>query len=120
MVKMNFAIINGVIYTVNKENEVIKNGTILVKDGKIEKISPETIKAEGYEIIDAAGGHIFPGFIDSHTHQGLFDGSVGWAGFDGNEMTDPSTPYVRAIDAINPEDPALIEARIGGVTTIQT
>jgi len=35
-------------------------------------------------------------------------------------MTDPATPYVRAIDAINPEDPALIEARIGGVTTIQT
>ena len=120
MIKMNFAVINGVIYTVNKKNEVIKNGTILVKDGKIEKISPEIIKPEGYEVIDAAGGHILPGFIDSHTHQGLFDGSVGWAGFDGNEMTDPATPYVRAIDAINPEDPALVEARIGGVTTIQT
>ncbi|MHA1550669.1 MAG: amidohydrolase, partial [Candidatus Heimdallarchaeaceae archaeon] len=31
-----------------------------------------------------------------------------------------ATAYVRALDAINPEDPGLVEARIGGVTTIQT
>ena len=118
---MNYAIVNGKIYTVNKDEKIIEKGTILIKDGKIENIlEGDTSIPEGYEIIDAEGEHVFPGFIDTHTHQGLFDGSIGWAGFDGNEMTDPNTAHVRALDAINPEDPGLEEARIGGVTTIQT
>ncbi|MHA1344766.1 MAG: amidohydrolase [Candidatus Heimdallarchaeaceae archaeon] len=118
---MKFAIVKGKIFTVNENEEVIENGTILIKDGKIEAITDSTSSVpEGYEIIDAEGKVVLPGFIDTHTHQGLFDGSVGWAGFDGNEMTDPTTAYVRALDAINPEDPGLLEARIGGVTTIQT
>lgn len=118
---MNYAIVNGKIYTVNKDEKIIDKGTILIKDGKIENIfEGDTSIPEGYEIIEAEGKHVFPGFIDTHTHQGLFDGSIGWAGFDGNEMTDPNTAHVRALDAINPEDPGLEEARIGGVTTIQT
>ena len=118
---MNYAITNGKIYTVNKDEKIIEKGTILIKNGKIESISEgEATVPEGYEVIDATGNYVLPGFIDSHTHQGLFDGSIGWAGFDGNEMTDPNTAHVRALDAINPEDPGLEEARIGGVTTIQT
>ncbi|MHA1260250.1 MAG: amidohydrolase family protein [Candidatus Heimdallarchaeaceae archaeon] len=118
---MKYAITNGKIYTLNKEEKIIEKGTILVSNGKIEAIiEGETTLPEGYEEINVDGKHVLPGFIDSHTHQGLFDGSVGWAGFDGNEMTNPNTAHVRAIDAINPEDPGLEEARIGGVTTIQT
>ena len=118
---MNYAITNGKIYTVDKDEKIIEKGTILIKNGKIESISEgEATVPEGYEVIDATGNYVLPGFIDSHTHQGLFDGSIGWAGFDGNEMTDPNTAHVRALDAINPEDPGLEEARIGGVTTIQT
>ena len=118
---MNYAIKNGKIFTVDKDETVIEKGTILIKNGKIDSIVEGDLPVPaGFEIIDAEGMYILPGFIDTHTHQGLFDGSVGWAGFDGNEMTDPTTAYVRALDAINPEDPALEEARIGGVTTIQT
>jgi imidazolonepropionase-like amidohydrolase len=117
---MKFAIVGGTIYTVNKEEQVIENGTILINNGKIEEIKEGKETPEGYEIIDASDTYILPGFIDTHTHQGLWDGTVGWAGFDGNEMTNPNTAHVRSIDAINPETPALEEARIGGVTTIQT
>lgn len=117
---MKFAIIKGKIYTVDEVERVIESGTILINNGKIEAIRDGIETPEGYEVVDAEGGCVLPGFIDSHTHQGLFDGSIGWAGLDGNEMTDPNTAHVRAIDAINPEDPGLVEARIGGVTTIQT
>ncbi|MCE7742487.1 MAG: amidohydrolase family protein [Candidatus Heimdallarchaeota archaeon] len=118
---MNYAIKNGKIFTVDKNETVIEKGTILIKNGIIDGIVEGDIPVpEGYEVINADGMCVLPGFIDTHTHQGLFDGSVGWAGFDGNEMTDPTTAYVRALDAINPEDPGLEEARVGGVTTIQT
>ncbi|MHA2254737.1 MAG: amidohydrolase, partial [Candidatus Heimdallarchaeaceae archaeon] len=117
---MKFAVIGGKIYTVNKEEKVIEEGTILINNGKIEAVLEGKETPEGYEIIDASNNYVLPGFIDTHTHQGLWDGTVGWAGYDGNEMTDPNTAQVRSIDAINPETPALDEARIGGVTTIQT
>ncbi|MHA1259811.1 MAG: amidohydrolase family protein, partial [Candidatus Heimdallarchaeaceae archaeon] len=78
---MKYAITNGKIYTLNKEEKVIEKGTILVSNGKIEAIiEGETTLPEGYEEINVDGKYVLPGFIDSHTHQGLFDGSVGWAG----------------------------------------
>ena len=116
---MKYSIINGKIHTVDK-NERIVEGTILISDGKIETVKEGTDTPDGYEIIDAEGGCVLPGFIDSHTHQGLWDGTVGWAGYDGNEMTNPNTTHVRGLDSINPETPAFEEAKIGGVTTIQT
>jgi imidazolonepropionase-like amidohydrolase len=38
-------------------------------------------------------------------------------GADANEITDPVTPHLRAIDAINPADLAFGDALSGGVTT---
>jgi imidazolonepropionase-like amidohydrolase len=43
---------------------------------------------------------------------------VGRAYWDGNEATDPITPHVRTLDAINPRDPGLADARCAGVTTV--
>ena len=70
--------------------------------------------------LDAAGGHILPGFVDAHCHLGLFGNAVGFEADDGNESTDPCTPQLRAIDAINPQDRCFREAREGGVTTVLT
>jgi imidazolonepropionase-like amidohydrolase len=118
---MAFAIENGKILTCDKTFKTIENGTVLVKNGKIIDIfSGDKEISEEYEKYDATGKHILPGWVDSHTHQGLFDGSIGWAGFDGNEMTNPATPMIRAVDAINVEDPEFVEAVRGGITTIQT
>jgi len=104
---MKYAIVNGTIYTCNKSEEIIEKGTILISEGKIEAILEKDANVpEGYEIVNAEGKHVLPGFIDTHTHQGLFDGSVGWAGFDGNEMTAPKTAYVSALDELKPHEPA--------------
>lgn len=90
---------------------------ILIDGGKIVKIAPE-IAAEGAEIFDAAGLNVFPGFVEAHGHTGLHGYGIGYEGADYNEMGDIMSPQLRAIDAIEPSDYALREAREAGVTTL--
>lgn len=82
---------NGNINTVT--NGEIK-GDVLIKNKKIEKIaeSIDTTCLEDVEVIDADGLNVFPGFIDAHTHLGLWEDGLGFEGADGNEETDPITP----------------------------
>lgn len=97
----------------------IKEGTILIKNGKIEKVGGKDIEIpKNYEIIDVSGKIITPGFIDAHAHIGLFEEGLRWEGNDGNEMTDPITPHLRVIDGIKPDDPAFEVARKFGITTV--
>ncbi len=72
----------------------------------------------GEEVLDAEGRWLMPGFIDIHTHLGLFGDGVGFEAEDCNEATDPVTPQLRVIDAINPMDRTFEDARNGGVTTV--
>ena len=68
-------------------------------------------------MLDAGGGWLLPGFIDAHTHLGVHEEGEGWAGSDTNELTDPVTASVRALDAINPADIGFDNALAGGITT---
>lgn len=111
------AIINATILC--PVNGLIKNGTVLF-NGKIKAIGKNVEIPSGTKTIDADGKYVLPGFIDAHTHQGLFDGSIGWAGTDGNEMTKAVTPEMRGIDSFNPDEPSLKEVLIGGVTCMNT
>jgi len=95
-----------------------EKGDILIDDGKIKKIS-EKIDIE-CETFDAAGMWVLPGFIDAHCHVGMWEDKIGEEGADGNEATKPITPELRAIDAVNPEDPAFYEALSHGVTSVCT
>ena len=52
--------------------------------------------------IDLKGKYVVPGFIDAHTHLGIFEDGLNFEGDDCNEDTEPITPHLRAIDAINP------------------
>jgi imidazolonepropionase-like amidohydrolase len=61
-----------------------------------------------------------PGLIDAHCHVGLFADGIGGEHSDGNETTDPITPHLRALDAVNPGDPAFAELLAAGVTTVLT
>lgn len=109
---------NAKIYTM--AGNIIENGSILVKDGKIEEVGEDVIAPLGVETIDAEGRMVTPGLIDAHCHLGMWEEGIGFEGDDGNEMVDPVTPELRAIDAINPMDISFKEAYEGGVTTAVT
>ena len=103
------------VYTM--AGEAIKNGVVLVRDGKIERVGRFDVPA-GYEVMEAAV--VTPGLIDAHT-------VVGLAGYlnqaddqDQVERSSPMQPELRAMDAYNPRE-ALVEwVRGFGVTTMHT
>lgn len=111
-------IINGKIYTM--AGQVIENGSILVENGVIKELGTDIKMPEGIEVIDATGRFVMPGFIDAHCHVGTFGSGVGSMGIDVNELTDPLTPQIRAIDGINPMDEMITDAARGGITTVAT
>jgi imidazolonepropionase-like amidohydrolase len=75
---------------------------------------PKTGKSD----YNAQEASVYPGFIDSHSHVGVWGNAEGLEGDDGNETTDPSTPHLRAVDMINPADLCFTEAAKAGVTTV--
>ncbi|MDR0382227.1 MAG: amidohydrolase family protein [Oscillospiraceae bacterium] len=80
----------------------------------------ETCPAAGPDDIDAAGAAVTPGLIDAHCHIGVFEDAVGEMGEDGNEASDPVTPHMRGLDAVNPRDRCFADARRAGVTAVVT
>jgi imidazolonepropionase-like amidohydrolase len=92
---------------------------ILVQDGRIKEIASGINPDETMEQIDMDQKTIYPGFIDPHTHVGVFEEKAGgFAGNDVNETSSPVTAGVRALDGLNPLDPGITEARNAGYTTV--
>ena len=98
----------------------IPNGCLLVEDGKIAAVAPEIDAPVGAKVIDAQGRLLTPGCVEAHCHIGLDNQAMRWEGMDYNEIVDPLTPQLRAIDSINPQDEAFGLALRGGVTTACT
>ncbi|MBG6182400.1 imidazolonepropionase-like amidohydrolase [Arthrobacter sp. CAN_A214] len=94
------------------------DGTVVFDDGTITALGADAEVPEGAAVIDADGRWLLPGFVDAHVHLGTHEEGEGSAGDDTNEMTDPNTAGVRALDAINPYDPGFDDALAGGVTTV--
>lgn len=108
---------NGTLHTaVSKETFI---ADILIDGGKIVKIGKD-LSADGAEVIDAAGLQVYPGFVEAHCHIGLDGYGIGYEGHDYNELNDPVTPQVQAIDGINPFDPCMKMAAKAGVTCFAT
>lgn len=104
---------------INMDNGNEEKKDILIENNKIKKIA-DTIdfEDENLKTIDAKENYVLPGMVDCHTHMGIIEESIGKLGLDNNETSDPITPHIRALDAVNPLDVAFIDAVKSGVTTI--
>lgn len=111
---------NGVVHPMDAP--VIPNGYVLLEGDKIKAVGPMEECPGGWNgpVLDAAGGHILPGFVDAHCHLGMCGDGLGFEAEDDNESTDPCTPHLRALDGLNPLDRCFREAREAGVTTVLT
>ncbi|MGZ6550874.1 MAG: amidohydrolase, partial [Tumebacillaceae bacterium] len=96
---------------------VLENGTVLIENGKIKEIGQSLQVPQDAQVIDAKGAVVTPGIIEAHGHLGIMEEGYGWAGNDTNEVSDPATPFVRALDGINPFDKGFDDAREGGITS---
>ena len=107
---------NGLVF--DAVHEIPEKKDILINQGKIVKLGANLEVPAECEIVEAEGLHVYPGFIDAHSHLGTIGSSIKFEGDDVNEMTDILTPHLRGIDCVEPMDVVFAEAREGGVTTV--
>ena len=104
------------------QDDKVSDG-IIIFDEKIRYVGNDLSKIDEFEIkdtFDAKGNYVMPGMIDAHCHLGMLEDSLGFEGDDINDDSDPVTPQLRAIDAINPQDRCFYDAISSGVTSVVT
>jgi imidazolonepropionase-like amidohydrolase len=108
------AITNAVIHPVTRPD--IERGTIVLRGSRIEALGANVTVPAGARVIDAAGSHVYPGFINARTQMGLNE--PGPRGFeDVAEMLDVN-PQLRTRVAYHAESDAIAVARTNGITTV--
>jgi imidazolonepropionase-like amidohydrolase len=96
----------------------IPRADVLLRGARIAEIAESIAPPAGARVIEVAGRVVTPGIIDPHSHLGVYAVPRALAHSDGNEMTGPLQPGLRAADAFWPGDPAIRRAVAGGVTTV--
>jgi imidazolonepropionase-like amidohydrolase len=112
------------IYSMSRKlkPEILPDGYIKIEGEKIIDIGQMRGVSSNYlrdsEIIDAKNCDVYPGFIDSHTHLGMFTNGESYEYSDANETSDILTPNLRAIDSVNSFDASFKEALYSGITSV--
>ena len=115
-------IVGGKILTM--AGDIWDKGYLCIEKGKIKELGPMKNGApfplpggSNVTVINALGCLVMPGLIEAHCHMGITEEKKGMEGDDCNESVSPVTPYLRAIDAINPMDAAFGNAVRAGSKT---
>jgi len=113
-----FAIRNARIVTVSGPD--IENGTVVIRDGKIEAVGTNVSVPNGTQTIDGRGLSVYPGMIDAGTNMGLVEVPQGANGtVDLSEVGDLN-PNAKAIIAVNPHSAHIGVTRVEGITNTLT
>ena len=111
-------IIHGKIITMADKD--YEDGFVQIKNGKIAAVGDMAdcpVEKEDDGVICANGNLVMPGIIEAHCHMGITEEKKGTEGDDCNENVNPVTPYLRAVDAINPMDAAFDDALRAGINS---
>jgi len=112
------AIRNARIVTVSGPE--IENGTVVIRDGKIEAVGANVSVPAGAQTIDGRGLSVYPGMIDAGTNMGLVEVPQGANGtVDLSEVGDLN-PNAKAIIAVNPHSAHVAVTRVEGITNTLT
>lgn len=111
-------IINGKVLTM--AGTCYDSACILVEGKKIIQIAEVIDRQENKDgiVVDVKGAWVLPGLIDAHSHIGISEEKTGFVGNNSNETTNPITPHIKALDAINPMDSAFHTAIKCGITSV--
>ncbi len=107
---------NGLLHTM--EDERPRRADLLAGEGKILRIAPRIEPTGDMELLDAGGLEVYPGFLDAHSHLGIAQERSSGPQDESNEATNPVTPCLRAVDALNPMDSAFHNALAAGITGV--
>ncbi|MFN2510934.1 MAG: amidohydrolase family protein [Pyrinomonadaceae bacterium] len=110
-----YAIRNAHIVTVSGPD--IDNGTIVIRDGKIEAVGAGVSVPSGAQTIDAGGLWVYPGMIDASTSMGLVEVGQGASGTVDTAEVGDLNPNAKAIVSINPHSAHIAVTRVDGVTS---
>lgn len=112
-------IINGKICTM--AGKPVERGYVRTEGSKIAEVGTMSSlekRTDEEQVLDVEGAWVLPGLIEAHCHIGITEEKYGTIGDDCNEQTNPVTPGLRAIDAVNPMEPAFHDAIEAGITSV--
>lgn len=109
--KETIALTNATIHVGN--GQVIQNGTVVFKNGKITEVGANASTA-GAKVIDCKGKHIYPGLILSATQIGLVEVPTVRATADGSEIGEMN-PSIRSLVAYNTDSKVINTLRYNGI-----
>src|SRR5689334_9583814 len=110
-----FAIRNARIVTVSGPD--IENGTVLIRDGKIEAVGASVNVPAGAQTIEGRGLSVYPGMIDAGTNMGLVEVPQGANGTVDLAEVGDLNPNAKAIIAVNPHSAHIAVTRVEGITS---
>lgn len=113
-----YAIRNARIVTVTGAD--IENGTVVIRDGKIEAVGANVNVPAGAQTIDGRGLSVYPGMIDAGTNMGLVEVPQGANGTVDTSEVGELNPNAKAITAVNPHSAHIAVTRVEGITNTLT
>ncbi|HEX2644615.1 MAG TPA: amidohydrolase family protein, partial [Thermoanaerobaculia bacterium] len=109
------AITGATIHTLGPQG-TIRNGTIVVADGKIQAVGAGVAVPSGARRIDAQGKVVTPGLFDAYSRFGLSEIPADEGSQDASLNGDRMTAAFQVVDAINPRTTTIPVNRVNGLT----